>query len=354
MTIVRPQLIHVRQFARNGFYPATGFYRAVVDAENHLVASRKKQIFKWHGALGVSGGGEFPEPLADSGSIRFHCHTGYGTTKLVAYAILGPAHPDVASTDTPYVGVSVTVPGGATTTLAPLMHGSGYGDSTAVGDADFDAPNRWSYHRCEAEVSANQTYEGLVTVAEHARLLSLVVFEEATGNIDESVSYYNAQNPQAGSRIYDNHRQRLVQGMSNMWQRNGALAIHWSAENGTPRTRTSATAINLIDNATTGTPSANAAGWKLDLAYRTTSSRAVVPVRLAVYASQSSGSGTVRLIDTDGATLGSITINSSTPQWWTTTANLVASAGKFYAPQFASNGTNTLSVYALSLYEYEA
>jgi hypothetical protein len=333
----RPALLQHRRYIRNGMYPSTQFYAQAVTRENHLLALRKKEVYSWSGRIGSA--------AIDGGTHRFHCHTGYGTTRLVAYAIIGPPE---ATGDEPYVTITVTIPAGATSTFAPDMHGPGPG-STAAGDA----PDNWTYHRSEVTVTANQTYEGLVTAADHCRIMSLTIYEEADGDVDDTINYYNEFTPQVGAKIYDAYRQRLLQGMSNMWGRNGGLAIHWSLEGGTSRTRTSATAINLIDDTETGTPTANSAGWKLDLGSRTTVSRIVVPCRLAVYGSMASGSGTVRLIDTGGATLGSITINSATPQWWTASANLVASTAKFYAPQYAGDGTNLLSISALSIYEYE-
>jgi hypothetical protein len=340
LSIAYPPLIRHRKYIRNGMYPTTQFYAQAVTAENHITAFRKKCLFERRLFLGNT---------ATSGSdARYRFHTGYGTTKLIAHVLLCRAAPSTVGTnDDPTLALSVTIPGGATTSFDSAHAGS---NETAI----TDAPNEFSVWRGEIAVDPNTTYTGLITGTLGYRVAGITIYEESDGALDSSVNYYNSMTPSSGLKVFDAHRQRLLQGLSNMWGKNGGLHVDWSLENAASRVRTSATFINLIDNTETGTPTANSAGWTLDLGSRTTVSRIVVPCVLAVYGSVAGGgSGTVRLIDTGGATLGSITINSATPQWWTATANLVASVGKFYAPQLASDGVNSLSVSALSLYEYE-
>lgn len=346
MTVLNyPALIHERRDARNGMVPCTEFYGAAVNAENHIVLFRKKEIFRWVGYVGSSDVGAVDDPAtASKDHSRFHFHTGYGATKLTAYAILGVSS---AGTTAPYVRIAVTIPGGATSTFSPDMRPGG------TENAFTDAPNEWGFYQSDVTVAPNTTYEGLITQGDYARILGLVIYEEASAVSDDSVDYFNEQQPQAAQKIFDAHRQRLL-GTSNMWKRNGGLICHWSQEGFIERSRTSATAINLIDNSTTGTPTANTPGWTIDGAYRTTLSRSVISAKLAVYASMSSGSGTVRITDTGGTSAISVTVNNATPQWFTGTGTIVAATGKKYDPMFLSDGTNVLEVYAVSLYEYEA
>ena len=338
-----PSLIHPRRDARNGMYPSTDFYNKATYAENHLTAYAKKVVFQWSGLLGDTKIGATGGTVAHS---RFRFHAGYGATKLLAYARLArdTGH---GATD-PYVSIDVTEVGGATTSMLPDMH---FGASANAG---IDAPDDVVSLRSSLDITPNTTYEVLVNQIDFCRIASLMFIETGTGVIDEATDYYNVMRPQSGLKIYDSHRGRLLPGLSNMWRRNGGLQINWGQEGGATRTRTSATPINLVDNSTTGTPTANTPGWTLDLAYRTTYSRAVVPCVLAVYASIAAGSGTVRVTDTTPASPISVTVNNATPQWFTATGNLIASAGKKYDPMFYSDGANSLIVYALSLYEYEA
>ena len=336
ISINYPQVIQHRKYIRNGMYPSTAFYAQAATAENHIVGFRKKQVF------GISA---IPATAVKDVSLRWCCHTGYGTTRLVAYGVAG--RPDSGATD-PTVTISVTIPGGATTTFDPVVRAAGPAGTPT------DAPSELMPFRAECEVDANQTYEGLIVGADGARIVSLCIFEESDGYIDEAVDYYNGMTPASGMKIYDSHRSDLLPGLSNMWRRNGALQLNWSRADGASRTRTSATAINLIDNTETTTPTADSAGWTLDGAYRTTSTRAVIPVVIAAYGSMASGTGRVRLIDTSGNTVGNLAINSATPGWFTANDNLIAAGTKLYAPQFYGDGTNELSISSLSVMEYEA
>lgn len=338
MTIRYPRTVQHRR-ARNGTYPGASFYNSAIYAENHITTFRKREVFRWNGWMGNVTG--------SAGTInhsRFYFHAGYGTTKLVAYAILGRPTTTGAS---PYVTITAKIPSSTTFTFAPDMN------TSATSASANDYPEQWTFHRSEIEITPNTTYEGLVTASDYARILSMTIFEEGGGQIDDAVDYYNEQVPQSGSKVLDAHRERLLPGLSNMWKRNGGLQVNWGREAGATRTRTLASVVNLIDNTTTGNPTANSPGWTLDLAYRTTVSRAVVPCKLAVYASMSAGSGAVFVTDTaDNSPIG-VTVNSATPQWFTATGNLVAAAGKKYDPEFNSDGVGTLTVHALSLFEFE-
>lgn len=335
-----PPTIHPARDARNGMYPDTAFYGWAVSAENHIVAYRKKEVFRWTCEFN-------PATVDDLGqNMYWRFRTGYGATELVMRAVL--AAPLTASTDQ-YVSGSITIPGGATTNFSPDMHAAG-----ATAASPIDAPDTWRHFESRVACSGNTTYEGLIATHEYARLLSLVVFEESDQRVDDTTDYYNEQTPQAKAKIYSTHRTRLLQGLTNMWLRNGGIQCNWSLRNTASYTRTSATAINLIDNTTTGTPTAHTPGWTLDLAQRKTISGAGVPCVLAVYGSMASGTGTVRVTDTSGTSPISVSVNSATPGWFTATGNLSASNGKKYDPMFLSDGTNLLTVLAVSLYEADS
>jgi hypothetical protein len=185
-------------------------------------------------------------------------------------------------------------------------------------------------------------------------VIAVMAYEEAPLTVDDATSYYNESVPTAGMPIYDSTRERLLVGLSNMYRQNGGTLFHWGRLDGTARTRSSATLANLIDGSTTGNPTSATRGVHLDLTYRNTVSRTSVPFELAVYAQTAAGSaGVVRLRDTSGNNLISITNISTTAQWYTATGLIPASAAK-YDLQFAGDGVNTLSVYAASVYEYEA
>lgn len=342
MTILYPPIISPRRDARNGFYPDAAYAARAVYAQNHITAYRKREVFRWEGRLGDTSIGNVGGTVSHS---RCRFHSGYGTNKLIAEARLGrdTGHGAVD----PYVSIDVTIAGGATSTMLPDMH---FGASATT---SADNPDDVCAMRSTLAISANTTYEILVKQVDFCRILSLVIYEAGDGVINAATDYYNEQVPQSGARIFDSDRERLLVGLGALWRRNGGLQINWGREGGVSYTRSSATAINLIDNTTTGTPTANTPGWLLDLAYRTTYARTVVPCVLAAYASIPSGSGTVRVTDTSGTSPISVTINSATPQWFTASGELIAAAAKKYDPQWLSDGVNLITITALSLYEYE-
>ena len=163
--------------------------------------------------------------------------------------------------------------------------------------------------------------------------------------------YYNQRAPQAGAPLYDADREKLLVGFSNMLRHNGGTIIHWGLSTGGTRTRTSATPINLIDNATTGAPTAATPGYHLDLTYRRTASRTTVPFEIGVYASNLVGVGAVTLRSSSGV-IATCAIAGGAA-WYTTTASIPAGVDK-YDLQFYGDGTNPLTVYAVSLIEWEA
>ncbi|MBK7823428.1 MAG: hypothetical protein IPJ61_20795 [Tessaracoccus sp.] len=59
------------------------------------------------------------------------------------------------------------------------------------------------------------------------------------------------------------------------------------------------------------------------------------------------------LVDSGGSVVATATVNSATPGWFTGTCALPASLAK-YDLQFAGDGTNQISVYAVSFIEYES
>lgn len=337
-----PEIINWRRDACNGMYPSADFLQRCIEAENFLTAQCHKEAFRadWRlssTAHGLSG----PTNLR-----RFRFRSGHGATRLSAALNIGKAYNGGATPSAPYVKIEVTKSGGATTTMGPW-----YPPVTL--SAPTDAPSEQSYVFGEIAIDANSIYECVLITSDYARPLGVSVVELGSATASEATPYYNQRTPQAGGPIVDDDRSRLLVGVDAMLRHNGGTVWHWGHSAGTARTRTSATAINLIDNATTGTPTAATHGAYLDMTYRNTTSRTTVPMELGVYGSVAGGgTGTVTVIDTGGTVRGTATVNSATPGWFTGTVNLPASAAK-YDFQFAGDGANVLTVNAVSLIEWE-
>jgi hypothetical protein len=333
-----PRLIQYRRQCRNGLYPAANLWTSIVAAENHLVAYRKREIYRRAWELAVV------DSFAGTTNVaRFRFRTGYGVTRLAYVLIMGLDNKNIATN--PRIDIDTTISGGATSTLTFY-----YGLQNSAGSTD--GPDTLSAQRQEVTVTANTVYEVTVKTIDYARPIALMAYELASPTVDEATDYYNTQQPMAGAPIYDADRQRIVEGLSNMYRRNGGITWHWSLTDGASRTRSSATHINILDNSTTGTPTTAHYGFYLNPQYHNTESRTTVPFELGVYGSIGAGSGTVRLIDTSGNTYGTVTINGAAA-WRTATLNLPTTE-TFFVPQFAGDGANTVSVSAISLIEYEA
>jgi hypothetical protein len=351
-SIVIPRLIHHRGQARNGCYPASGFVRRLVDAENHLTAYAHRQVFAKTWPMGVAQLNTTSQVIA-----RWRFRAGHGATRLSVLLLLGGSDANGVFIQ-PAAYADITISGGATSTIGPLI-------APILEAAATDVPDELLMLEGSVALTPGTVYECALRVTgyavtgstsnEAARVLAACAYELGNPTIDESTNYYNTHQPTAGSLIYDADRERLLVGLSNMYRQNGAINCHWSLTDGVARTRSSATQVNLIDNTTTGTPTAGThPGWYIDPRYHRTASRTTVPFEWAVYASMSAGSGTCRLIDTVGNTYGTITVNSATPQWWAATFSLAESAEIYIVPQFAGDGAGTLSVYAASAIEWES
>lgn len=331
---------------RNGLYPNAATWITVINAMNHSMGYRHREVYRRAWELGQATG-VFGSGTNTIGRFRFR--TGHGVTTLTYVVMIGldntTAGPSGGLATNPYIEIDTTISGGATTTRD--FH---YGlQSSPPGT---DAPDETHVATSDVSVTPLTVYEVEIKSVDYARPIAIVAYEQASQTVTESTNYYNLHQPQAGSPIYDANRQRMALGLSEMWRTMGGATWHWHLQDGAARTRSSATYVNILDNSTTGTPATSDYGFYLDLTSHNTISATTAPMELAVYGSIGAGSGTVRLIDSAGNTYGPVTINGAAG-WYTATVNLPASS-TFYTAQYAGDGANTVSVSAISLIEYTA
>ena len=333
-------LIHPNRDARNGMYPATSFYGRLQHAHNHLVGYRHKTVFQRQWRLG----NKTYSGASSTNLARFRFRTGYGAAYLRIVMLQCVANTSTGDPRTEIELVNVT--DAVTTTAGPWQ---GFIDTTSTGDE----PSTWRIVTDTIAVTPAKVYTATIKTYDSCRPMSILVMEIGSGTITEAVDFYSATNVVSDAPIFDATRETILGGLGSMYRQNGALQINWARDDGSARTRSSATAANLVDGTTTGTPTAATYGYSCDLRYRNSSSRTSVPVELAVYGSIPAGSGTVKVIDTGGTTHLTATVNSAVAGWFTATGTITASDLKFDL-QFAGDGVNTLSVYAVSLVEYES
>jgi len=337
ISLQHPGLLHARKYVQNGFYPENALYVRLADGMNWLTSYRHREVFRWYSTIGGT--------VATSGTpFRFRFRSGYGATGLRARVILAPDATG-AGTD-PYVTIAVTEVGVGTTSLD--FHG-GANSGSGLGDA----PSTWLPSYGDWVLTPNAAHEVAISLTDTPRVIAIMVHEYGTPSADESIDYFDRTSYVAGGPILDTSIQRTRQGLSNMLRANGGLQVNWGLYDGSARTRSSATPINLIDNSTTGTPTSTTLGYRLVTTARNTLSRTTVPIEMAVYGSVSAGAGgTVRLRDTSGADGATVSV-TSTAAWYTATGSISVGSGQKYDLMYDGDGTNTLSVYAVSFYEWE-
>jgi len=337
-----PRPVEHMRLARNGLVPDAQFVYSATAAQNHVQAYRKKMVFA---STGIIGTGTKAGSATTTTLHRFRFHAGYGTTNLVCSYVLGIG---AAGGTDPKIVITATAAGGA---ALPSVEAH-YGLNTLT---ITDAPNNVGTGKLRIAVSANTTYEVAVVAYDYVRLISLGCWEEGATTVDTSVNYY-VEPGGALTPIYDANRQRMAQGLSEIWKRNGLHVMNWSPGTGTAKTRSSATWANVSD-ATTAVASTSA-GYMLGGNLFTPMTRRIIGTCrcvLAVYGSTSAGTaGQVRFQGDGGSTVLSVTNVGTTPQWYATEQDFAVGLGTFTKAdlQFRGDGANTLSLYAVSLYLY--
>lgn len=342
-----PRVINYRSQILNGMVPNAWFYRRLIDATIHAGIYRHRQV--WSKSLELGTDTEGVTALA--GRHRFR--TGFGVTKVDFVFLMGltDANESGGSTANPLYEITLTAEVAATSETKTIA-GAVNTVSTIT-----DAPDEQSVAMVTFDVAENTAYTVVVTPSDGARATSWIAYErcEPTTNDEAASIVFNEHQPTGGSPIFDVHRSRILEALSNMYAKNGAISFSWSLYDGSARTRTSNVPVNLIDGSSTGDPVAGThAGVYLDPRYHRTASRTSVGFELSVYASVAGGGGaTVRLRDPSGNTRGSISFTSATPAWYSTTFELPESSELWLSPQFYSDNVNECSVYAIGVQELD-
>ena len=347
---IYPAVIQPQRWCRNGLVPDSQFLRQMVRAQNHIMAYRRKVFCRW---------GDVNNPTAGAaGTVnryRFRCHVGYGTTHIGFVFGMGRAG---TSGTNPNVIISATVAGGATTTKTFYQ---GLESSSSS-----DGPNSITWIRTKIAVTANTTYEMLVSSVDYARILSMTAHEIAETEVDSAVDYFHELAPGAGQPIHDSIRERMLVGLTALYKRNGPHLYSFLGNgDGTNPSFTGTTWTNIIDGTTTST--AEAAGiYTSDVAnsgpshaYRLSDAGApAFSAVLAVYGqvTTATNGGEVRFYDDAEGTIATITGITTTLQWHTATVSISAldTIGKLVVQARHSTAGHTLRVDAVSLYAYES
>ncbi len=342
--------IEPSQFARNGQYP-DGFMQAELsDVANRCALFRLKQL-----ACFGSYSQNVPSNGGDDERVRwrFRFVSSPYAAAIIFKASLAQGIPE-SSSSRPRVRLRVANNAGTTQGDAELN----FGASGANESNPEDLANIWTFVVSSGTTiwapTANTAYQGTISDLDCGRVIGATVYEVSL-NTDAP---FNAGHG-LGTPILDLHRQELVAGtgasanggLRQMWKTQAAPLFQWTVQTAaTARTRSSATAINVIDNAATAA-AADKPGYTLDLRNKSTIRRTTVPVTFYAYGADAVGTGgVVQIRDSTDTVVASITA-MTTAGWYTTTADLPATLAK-YDLFYKGDGTNTFTLSHICAYQY--
>lgn len=347
------QPIQWARYARNGKRPDVAMINQLNELANQCVLYRTKEVFRATGKMTteatiLSSGG-----AGDRARWRFAFHTGPYTHTLMVRACMIPQDSSPGSNSYARLDIATSATGSPAVASATLEHGPAPWGTGTVSTG-------WTHYKWVTRyitVSPDTDYYGTFYDVDNGRLVAACVSEYAS--MTEHFDGYLPQNLAAQSHIVDVYREYLAAIVKNLHRRGGATVLNWSVDDGTaPQTRAGGTSQNLIDNSST-TISAATPGFTLQMDYvNRVSQTSGVPCVMKVYGSKdgTQNDGEVYLKDSAGNTIASVTnVFTSTAQWHSSGVfNLPAATDK-YDLQFARAGivTGTLSVYAVSIYQYE-
>lgn len=350
---------------RNGIVPPGVAAKRLAEHLNILLTQRGRAVMCHTGSFtqDANTGGVFEgfdtESNSDLTTYRAAFHTGPTTTRLRArFAAL---RPDKESTATSSAYVEMYLRTGLTgdgtvSSLGPIYTP---GQSTLSDQFALDEIYEWEQ---VIGVSPDTDYRIEVHQVNRARLVSCSIWESTSQSIDTAI-YPVVIDPSTfrqGDVITDDQMRQLMLAADTAW-RIGQPLFHWTADvaaSGTnlphePRSRTSATAANLLDQSYTAYDAA-APGFYIDAPYSGTLGSSNIPVVFWCYASCTSGTGSVVFKDQAGVTLATIT-PSGAAAWYSTTGNLTDASGTETTEVqvlFAGDATNSCVVHAVGAFVY--
>jgi hypothetical protein len=348
--VLIPQLQALAQ-ARNGRSPDASFLNLMLSDTNYLSRWRTKELFRW--------GSPVVFPLSSSGNRtrwRFAAHLSPKARYVYVHMYLA-AFSSTAGSD-PYGKFTLLDSGGSTIGTAEVHFGEnpldGGSDVPSFFSGMFIALNDGTGPSGVVTVTPDSDVYGVFEDKNGARLLAADVYEYA---LDATVANGYLQSPYGvGSPIYSSVREGITTTLRTMWKRGAAHLFNLTVDvDSLALTRSSATAVNIVDLSST-TPSSSTPGLVLDLLQKGTVRRGAVPCVFAAYGRNGTSGGAggkVDLVDSTNTIVATITFTNNSNAWVSTTVNLPATVAK-YDIRFRGDGTFTFTLYSLSLYQHEA
>lgn len=320
-------------YARNGKIPTAEWRRTLISAANHVMKYQRRELFCSPGQLGsipVAGG------AGPRARWRFRAPTGYGARAFILTGLMA---------QTPTTGASpartevVAVPvGGGTTITTPIYYGN-----IGSGTPDDSLDELGEFTIVTAACVENTTYEFLVNDYENARIAQLTVYEAAAFEaIPPTTGVYIRSNYAAvGAPILDSQRARLLEMLTQMYNRNAAVLFQFAAEldNASAPELASATATNILDETSTAVAATSPGCWEGDLAYKRSLTNTTIKCEFVVYARTTAGAGGVVTLKHSGGTLATLSGITTGGAWYSGSVDMPATVTKLDVHMATSTGT---------------
>lgn len=337
-------LTQAARYTRNGRVPDAAFHTEMIGLMNSAAAFRGKEVFRSVGSIA-----DIPAQAAGTRHRhRFAFHTGPFAEKITAVFVISSLTDGL--TDNAYARLALTDSAGTVTTSANWYAGA---SPNVGGIASTDYPDNFSIGFATLAVTADTDCYGLISDVDHARIVSVVVFEEALAP-DTANGYVNSS-VAANGPIFYQQREDLITAANLMWKRGGSQLANWCSEiDSAARVAVAVKAdTNIVDNSST-TVSAATPGFTLDLTGKSTLTGGGVECKMAAYGIRTgtAGNSGVKLKDSSGTTLLNLNGVGASLGWFVSTVTLPASKAKYDLQYFSSNGTTT--IYAVSIWEYKS
>jgi hypothetical protein len=338
-----PPKIHHEGFVRNGKAPDAAYMSAVAKGTNHIAAKRKKCIYTYGRDLNSLVAGQAADRTFGVG----YNWNGYNTSRMEFQ--VGFIRVAQASLTDCRVKIVVTRESDSSTQTLYF-----YSLQFATGHS-VDSPEKITWLRQGVAVNANEAYSFEVVEENYARCVAVCAFEVGSNPVNDTHTGIVTQGVgTVGAPILDDDQQDMVEAQTNLWKRNGGV-LAWYSYDTTPWAMTSTSYTNLVDRTNT-TYGVTTPGASIDLRYSAVKSSATVPVRLAVLAERTSGTGSTadnRARFTDGTNLIELTGIGGTKQWYTVDGTLPIGSGVTKYDFEVRTSGDTVKFYGVTVLSYE-
>jgi hypothetical protein len=213
-----------------------------------------------------------------------------------------------------------------------------------------------------SSLADDTTYYALLKCTDYCRPYACCIHETGNNPIDTGTTGCMSPSFQAGAPVYDVEMEALLNGSEELYRSNGRHILSLSrdtygATDGWLVDWGAAAYTNILDGSST-TPGAATPGVKIDMEYHHTLSRTTIPVKMAIRAKRSSGSGTVtnnsvRLYNGSDIAVEVNGVDDS-EKWHVGTGNINNTYDKWDLQAISDNaGPDEYYIYAVSIFAFE-